>query len=124
MSTTQKSASLPIDKFPLSILRIFAGLLVNVSIILKSFTDSLWYNSNASGNKVSTPLAPVAAWAKVSLLDSSSSGLWSETITSIRFLFRASTNDNLSSSVLKGGDNFTFRQIFIVYFFKFTLRWI
>ena len=41
MSTMQKSASLPIDKFPLSIFKIFAGLLVNNSINLNNFTEPL-----------------------------------------------------------------------------------
>ena len=52
------------------------------------------------------PDAPVAAWLNVSLFDSSSSGLWSETITSIISSLTAWTRDNLSSSVLRGGDNF------------------
>ena len=40
-STIQKSALLPIDKFPLLIFRILAGLLVNSFIILNNFIDSL-----------------------------------------------------------------------------------
>ena len=59
-----------------------------------------------SGKSVSIPDAPVAACEKVNLFDSSSSGLWSETITSIRSLLIASTSDFLSSSVLNGGDSF------------------
>ena len=51
-STIQKSASLPTVKFPFSILRIFAGLLVNNLIILNNFTDSLWKSSNANGKRV------------------------------------------------------------------------
>ncbi len=51
-------------------------------------------------------MAPVAALAKVNLLDSSSSGLWSETITSINPSPIALINDNRSSSVLSGGESF------------------
>ena len=61
MSTIQKSASFPIDKFPLLIFKIFAGLLVNNSIILNNFTDPLWKSSNDRGKRVSIPEAPVAA---------------------------------------------------------------
>ena len=86
--------------------RIFAGFDVIEAIILSSFRESLWNNSRARGNKVSTPVAPVAAWAKVNLLDSSSSGLWSETITSISPSPIALINDNRSCSVLSGGDSF------------------
>ena len=46
------------------------------------------------------------AWANVNLFCSSSSGLWSETITSIVSSFNPCTKLNLSSSVLSGGDNF------------------
>ena len=53
-------------------------------------------SSKAKGNKVSTPVAPVVACEKVSLFDSSSSGLWSETITSIVPSLTASTSDCLS----------------------------
>ena len=52
------------------------------------------------------PEAPVSACAKVNLFFSSSSGLWSDTITSMTPSDIPLTNDNLSSSVLKGGDNF------------------
>ena len=105
-STIQKSASLPTDKLPLLIFKIFAGLLVSSFIILNNFTDSLWKSSNANGRNVSTPEAPVAACEKVNLLDSSSSGLWSETITSIKSELIALIKETLSFSVLKGGDNF------------------
>ena len=79
---------------------------VNAAIIFSSFTDPLWYNSNDKDNNVSIPVAPVAAWANVNLFCSSSSGLWSETITSIVPSFNPCTKLNLSSSVLSGGDNF------------------
>ena len=52
------------------------------------------------------PEAPVAAWENVSLFDSSSSGLWSDTITSIAPSFKPWTNATLSSSLLSGGDYF------------------
>ena len=52
MSTIQKSASLPIDKLPLLILSIFAGLDVKAFIIVSKFIDPLWYNSKLKGNKV------------------------------------------------------------------------
>ena len=81
----QKSASLPIDRLPLSIFNILAGFEVKSLIIWFSLIEPLWNNSKASGNKVSTPDAPVAACENVNLFDSSSSGLWSETITSIKF---------------------------------------
>ena len=106
ISTIQKSASLPTDKLPLLIFKIFAGLEVNAAIIFSSFTDPLWYNSNDKDNNVSIPVAPVAAWANVNLFCSSSSGLWSETITSIKSLFIPLIKASLSSSVLNGGDNF------------------
>ena len=106
ISTIQKSASLPFCRVPLSIPRIFAGFEVNVSINLLSSIDLLWKSSKPSESKVSIPLAPVAACEKVSLFDSSSSGLWSETITSIVPSFIPWTRDCLSFSVLKGGDNF------------------
>ena len=94
ISTTHKSASLPISRLPLSIPRTFAGFDVTEAIILFIFKEPLWNNSKARGNRVSMPVAPVAAWAKVSLLDSSSSGLWSETITSISSSLMALINDN------------------------------
>ena len=72
MSTIQKSASLPIDKLPLLILSIFAGLDVKAFIIVSKFTDPLWYNSKLKGNKVSIPDAPVSACAKFNILFSSS----------------------------------------------------
>ena len=103
---THKSASLPICRLPLFIPRILAGFDVIEAIILCSFRDSLWNNSKASGNSVSIPVAPVAAWAKVNLLDSSSSGLWSETMTSIKFSSIALISDNRSCSVLSGGESF------------------
>jgi len=78
------------------IFRIFAGLEVNAWIIVSSLTEPLWYNSKLKDNKVSMPDAPVAACAKVSLLDSSSSGLWSDTITSIVLSFNPCTNASLS----------------------------
>ena len=74
--------------------------------MVSSFTDPLWYNSNDRDNNVSIPEAPVAACEKVNRLDSSSSGLWSETITSIVLSFNPWTSASLSSSFLKGGDNF------------------
>ena len=106
MSTIQKSASLPIVKFPLFILSILAGLQVNASIIVFSLIDPLWNSSKDKDSKVSTPDDPVAALLKVNLFCSSSSGLWSDTITSIVLLFKPSIRDSLSSSVLRGGDNF------------------
>ena len=105
-STIQKSASFPIDKLPLSIFNIFAGLLVKHWIILDSFKDSLWNNSRARDNKVSIPDAPVAAWENVNLFDSSSSGLWSETMTSIKSWLIPFINESLSSSVRSGGESF------------------
>ena len=66
----------------------------------------MWYNSKLKDNNVSIPEAPVAAWANVSLFDSSSSGLWSDTITSIKPSFNPWTKASLSSSLLNGGDNF------------------
>ena len=104
ISTIQKSASLPIDKFPLLIFNIFAGLEVKAWIIVSSFTDPLWNNSKLIYKIVSIPDAPVAAWEKVNLLDSSSSGLWSETITSIVLSFNPWTKASRSSSLLSGGD--------------------
>ena len=44
-------------------------------IILDNLTEPLWNNSKDKGKSVSIPLAPVAACVKVSLFDSSSSGL-------------------------------------------------
>ena len=75
-------------------------------MILLSVRDSLWYNSKARGSSVSIPIEPTAAWANGNLFDSSSSGLWSETITSINPLLIPSTRAILSSSNLRGGDNF------------------
>ena len=66
----------------------------------------LWKSSRARGSKVSTPIAPVAAWEKVSLFDSSSCGLWSETMTSMTPLLTASTRDCRSFSVRRGGESF------------------
>ena len=83
-----------------------AGFDVNNFINLNNFIESLWNNSRANGKSVSIPDAPAAACEKVSLFDSSSSGLWSETITSIKSLLIALINEILSSSVLSGGDNF------------------
>ena len=97
---------MPILRLPLLILRIFAGLEVKAWIKVSNFRDPLWYSSKLKGNNVSIPEAPVAAWAKVNLFCSSSSGLWSDTITSITPSDRPFTNEILSSSVLKGGDNF------------------
>ena len=51
-------------------------------------------------------MAPVAAWAKGSLFPSSSSGVWSETITSINPDFIPWTRASRSSSSLKGGETF------------------
>ena len=82
-STIQKSASVPVLKFPLLIFKIFAGLEVKALIKISNFTEPLWYSSKLKGNNVSIPEAPVSAWAKVNLFFSSSSGLWSDTITSI-----------------------------------------
>ena len=70
MSTIQKSASFPIDKFPLFIFNIFAGFDVNAWIIVSSLIDPLWNNSKLNDNSVSIPDAPVAAWENVNLLDS------------------------------------------------------
>ena len=106
ISSWHKSASTPISRLPFFICNILAGFEVIAAINLLSFTDLLWNSSNARGNKVSTPAAPVAAFAKVNLFDSSSSGLWSETITSIVPSLIPSTRDNLSFSVLNGGDSF------------------
>ena len=61
ISTIHKSASFPIDKLPLSIFNIFAGLEVRAFIIVSSLSDSLWYSSKANDNKVSIPEAPVAS---------------------------------------------------------------
>ena len=83
-----------------------AGFDVNNFINLNNFIESLWNNSRANGKSVSMPDAPAAACEKVSLFDSSSSGLWSETITSIKSLLIALISEILSSSVLSGGDNF------------------
>ena len=105
-SITQISASDPFFKVPLLILRIFDGFIVRHSTILLSGKDSLWYSSSARGRRVSTPIAPVAAWAKGSLLLSSSSGVWSETITSISPFFIPSISAFLSSSSRRGGDSF------------------
>ena len=74
ISTIHRSASLPIERFPLSILRIFAGLEVNDLIIVSNLRDSLWYSSKLSDKSVSMHEAPVAAWENVSHFDSSSSG--------------------------------------------------
>ena len=52
------------------------------------------------------PEEPVAHFWKVNLLDSSSSGLWSETIISIVPFLTPLIKSSLSCSVLKGGDNF------------------
>ena len=52
------------------------------------------------------PVAPVAACAKVNLFCSSSSGLWSDTITSIVSSFKPCTKFTRSSSVLRGGESF------------------
>ena len=98
ISTIQRSASLPTERFPLSIFSIFAGFDVKALITVSSLSDPLWYNSRLKDNNVSIPEAPVAACAKVNLLDSSSSGLWSETITSIKLSFNPWTKANLSSS--------------------------
>ena len=106
ISTIHRSASLPIDRLPLSILSIFAGLEVKALIIVSSLREPLWYNSKLKDNSVSIPEAPVAACANVNLFDSSSSGLWSETITSIKLSFSPWTKANLSSSLLNGGDSF------------------
>ena len=99
------SASIPFLSEPLFIFNIFEGLTVNISITLFNFKDSLWNNSRDKGNNVSTPIAPVAAWANGNLLDSSSSGLWSDTITSINPFLIPSTNANLSFSDLNGGES-------------------
>ena len=61
ISTMHKSASLPIDKIPLSIFNILAGFEVNALIIVSNLTDPLWYNSKLSDKSVSIPDAPVAA---------------------------------------------------------------
>ena len=106
MSSTHKSASFPTPRLPLLIPRIFAGFDVIEANNLSSFIDWLWKSSKARGNNVSTPIAPVAAWEKVSRFDSSSSGLWSETITSIVLSLTPLTKDTLSFSVLSGGGEF------------------
>ena len=91
---------------PLLIPKILAGFEVIEAINLLSLTDLLWKSSSAKGSKVSTPVAPVAACEKVNLFDSSSSGLWSDTITSIISSLIALTKDCLSFSVLRGGESF------------------
>ena len=106
MSNTHKSASFPFSRLPLFIPRIFAGFDVIEAISFLSLIDLLWKSSKDKGNNVSTPVAPVVAWEKVNLFDSSSSGLWSDTITSIVPSLIASTSDCLSFSVLRGGDSF------------------
>ena len=63
-----KSASFPFFKLPLLIFKILAGLDVTEAINFFSFIDLLWTSSNARGSKVSTPVAPVAAFEKVNLL--------------------------------------------------------
>ena len=55
MSTIQKSASLPTDRFPLFIFNIFAGFDVKDLIIVSNFTEPLWYNSKLRDNNVSIP---------------------------------------------------------------------
>jgi len=106
ISNTHKSASFPFSRLPLFMPRIFAGLDVIEAISFTSLTDLLWKSSKAKGKRVSTPVAPVVAWEKVNLFDSTSSGLWSETITSIVPSLTASTSDCLSFSVLRGGESF------------------
>jgi hypothetical protein len=69
------SASDPFFNEPLFIFKIFAGFIVNVSIIFVSGKDSLWCISKAKGRRVSIPTAPVAACAKGNLFPSSSSGV-------------------------------------------------
>jgi len=86
--------------------RIFAGFDVMEAINLLNFIDLLWKSSKARGNNVSIPVAPVAAWEKVSRFDSSSSGLWSETITSMAPSLIPWTKDSRSFSVLRGGESF------------------
>ena len=105
-SNIQISPSEPLDNVPLLIFKILAGFIVKASIILFSGRDSLWNISKDNGSNVSIPIAPAAAWLKGSLLLSSSSGKWSDTITSINPSFIPCTNANLSSSNLRGGDNF------------------
>ena len=61
ISTIQKSASFPIDKFPLFMFNIFAGFEVNALMMVSSFTDPLWYSSKLKDSSVSMPDAPVAA---------------------------------------------------------------
>ena len=51
MSTIQKSASLPIDRLPLLIFKIFAGFDVKALIIVSNLTEPLWYNSKLKDNK-------------------------------------------------------------------------
>jgi len=102
----QKSASLPTERLPLSIFKIFAGFDVKALMIVSNLTEPLWYNSRLNDKSVSIPEAPVDACANVNLFCSSSSGLWSDTITSIVSSFNPCTRAILSSSVLNGGDNF------------------
>ena len=106
MTNIHKSASFPLSKLPFFIPRILAGFEVIEAINFFNLIDLLWESSRAKGNSVSTPEAPVAACANVSLFFSSSSGLWSETITSIVPSLTDSTRDSLSTSVLRGGESF------------------
>ena len=53
---------------PLLIPKILAGFEVIEAINLLSLTDLLWKSSSAKGSKVSTPVAPVAAWENVIFL--------------------------------------------------------
>ena len=51
----QKSASLPTERLPLSIFKIFAGFDVKALIIVSNLTEPLWYNSKLSDKSVSIP---------------------------------------------------------------------
>ena len=57
-------------------------------IVKKEKLISKSKNTSIEDKRVSIPEAPVAACAKVNLFDSSSSGLWSDTITSIVLSFK------------------------------------
>ena len=100
------SAGIPFSNDPALIPNIFAGFSVTHLIIVLRSKLPLWYCSKAKDKKVSIPDAPVAHFWKVSLFDSSSSGLWSETIMSITPFFMPSIKLILSSSFRRGGDSF------------------
>ena len=73
--------------------------------VLKSVSP-LWISRSAAGSMVSSPIAPEAASANGSRLTSTSCGLWSDMMTSIRPEATAATSARRSSSVRSGGDSF------------------